>query len=321
MFVDDFPDTRLIVLDVFQLVRDRPDARFETLYMTDSNDIKALREAIKGTSVSLQLVHHTRKLDDIDPLNTMSGSTGLLGALDYCWVLQRNKSGKNGRKSREAKLTIAGRDIVENCFLVNFQTHNCRWKNMGDYDEVQESRNDFVTLILSFMHDRESWTGTATELIELLKEVSPKTALTKESVTKNLNIKAKILTERGIRVEIARTKSERSITITKSGEGFVTPIPLDAGEGINNADIDALLDDTAPIADYFEHQSDDIKKFLMERLAGGIKIKSDEIISEGTQAEGFAENDLWRVATEIGVIFETAEGGSIGTWRLGTGGM
>ena len=64
-----------------------------------------LRDITDKHSVTLMLIHHTRKMYDPDLLNTISGSTGLIGAVDSVLVLEKPK-----RTGSEAELTIANRD-------------------------------------------------------------------------------------------------------------------------------------------------------------------------------------------------------------------
>lgn len=50
-----------------------------------------LREITNKHRLTLLLIHHTRKMYDPDPLNTISGSTGLIGAVDGVFVLEKGK--------------------------------------------------------------------------------------------------------------------------------------------------------------------------------------------------------------------------------------
>ena len=56
--------------------------------------------------ISLLLVHHLRKQGDSDPLNKLSGTTGISGAMDAVFILDVSK-----RHARGATLFCTGRDI------------------------------------------------------------------------------------------------------------------------------------------------------------------------------------------------------------------
>ncbi len=125
----------------------------------------ALREVTNSHNVTLLLVHHTRKMYDPDPLNTLSGSTGLVGAVDGVWVLEKEK-----RTGTKGKLTIANRDTEGYCFKVEFDKANCRWNYLGTEEEVEENSEDILAVILDDFLEN-TFNGTATELVELLKKM------------------------------------------------------------------------------------------------------------------------------------------------------
>lgn len=89
------------------------------MYSCDYRNIGKLREALDGNTITLLLVHHTRKMYDLDPLNTLSGSTGLVGAVDGVWLLEKEK-----RTEGKGKLTITNRDTEGYCFKVEFEKTN-----------------------------------------------------------------------------------------------------------------------------------------------------------------------------------------------------
>jgi hypothetical protein len=68
-------------------------------------------------------------LKDDDPLNTLSGSMGLVGSVDGVFVLEKEE-----RTGTDAKPTIANRDTEGFCFKLRFDPDNCKWVFMGNYD-------------------------------------------------------------------------------------------------------------------------------------------------------------------------------------------
>jgi RecA-family ATPase len=100
-----FPDTKLIIIDTLERVRD---TEFDkNIYACDYRDMTMLRSITDRHKLTLLLIHHTRKLHDDDPLNTLSGSMGLVGSVDGVFVLEKEK-----RTGLDAKLTIANRDTA-----------------------------------------------------------------------------------------------------------------------------------------------------------------------------------------------------------------
>ena len=110
-------DTNLIAIDTLEHIRNGE--QNSNLYACDYQDMNRLREITDKHNVTLMLIHHTRKMYDPDPLNTISGSTGLIGAVDGVLVLEKSK-----RTGSEAKLTIANRDTEGFCFTLLFDKEN-----------------------------------------------------------------------------------------------------------------------------------------------------------------------------------------------------
>ena len=77
--------------------------------------------------IAILLIHHLRKLHDDDPMNMISGSTGLSGAADSTFVLQ-----KNSRLANIASLHCTGRDIPDRTLKLEFGEEDHVWKLLED---------------------------------------------------------------------------------------------------------------------------------------------------------------------------------------------
>jgi RecA-family ATPase len=105
-FIKQHPETVLVVVDTFQKIRSKTiDRNIYASEYDEANKIKAIADKL---NIAIMLVHHTRKLADNDPFNTISGSTGIIGACDGIMVLN-----KENRLLNRAKLNITGRDIED----------------------------------------------------------------------------------------------------------------------------------------------------------------------------------------------------------------
>lgn len=106
-FLEDFPKTKLVIIDTLQKVRDsKGSAGKAGMYGNDYDDISSIKKIADEHDISIILVHHLRKLKDgDDPFNEVSGSTGITGAADTNYVLKRKRS------SRDATLLACGRDV------------------------------------------------------------------------------------------------------------------------------------------------------------------------------------------------------------------
>ena len=78
----------------------------DTSYGNDYDEIRQLKQLADELNISLMLVHHLRKQGDRDPLNKLSGTTGIVGAVDSVFVLDKSKRGDN-----LVTLVCTGRDI------------------------------------------------------------------------------------------------------------------------------------------------------------------------------------------------------------------
>ena len=69
-----------------------------------------IRDRLKALAdkhhIAILLIHHLRKMNDDDPMNMISGTTGISGATDSNFVLKERRRG-----SGEATLYCTGRDI------------------------------------------------------------------------------------------------------------------------------------------------------------------------------------------------------------------
>jgi AAA domain len=121
---------RLIVVDV--LARIRPASKGNRpLYEVDYAALVGLHAlAIEG-GVAILVVHHTRKMAADDAMDAVSGSFGLVGAVDTILVLERRGHG--------TVLDVRGRDVESAELAVQFGKDTCRWTIMGQAAEVAQS--------------------------------------------------------------------------------------------------------------------------------------------------------------------------------------
>ena len=124
-FLTEHPATRLVVIDTLQRVRGT--GRDSNLYANDYQDIGLLKKFADKRHIAILLIHHLRKLHDDDPMNMISGSTGLSGAADSTFVLQ-----KSSRLANIASLYCTGRDIADRTLKLEFGEDDHIWKLLED---------------------------------------------------------------------------------------------------------------------------------------------------------------------------------------------
>jgi hypothetical protein len=127
---DSVSSPRLIILDTLAGVRPTRNGS-DTLYEGDYAALRDVHRLANDRAMGALALHHTRKMEADDPVDTISGSLGLAGAADTCLILARNSSGTT--------LYVRGRDIEECERAVIFGSVNCCWTLLGDAAEVHRS--------------------------------------------------------------------------------------------------------------------------------------------------------------------------------------
>jgi len=133
---------RLVIIDTLQKVR-RGSNDKESSYANDYAALEELHQLASTYGVAIVLVHHVRKMDADDPLDTVSGTTGLTGAADTILVLNRESNG--------VTLYGRGRDVEEIETAVKFDKQSMRWSILGEASEVR--RSDERSTILDVLDD------------------------------------------------------------------------------------------------------------------------------------------------------------------------
>ncbi len=205
-FINANPDTRLVVIDTLERIRNSEQDK--SMYSCDYRDINKLREVLEGNDITLVLVHHTRKMYDPDPLNTLSGSTGLVGAVDGIWVLEKEK-----RTEGIGKLTIANRDTEGYCFKVEFSKEECRWHFLGSDEDMDKSADEHLSKLIDTLVDIR-FSGTATELVEELKSIDRNFDINVRGIAKKIeSIQEQLLEKYSVKYQWERNNKGRVITL------------------------------------------------------------------------------------------------------------
>ena len=200
MFLDDHPETNLIVIDTLQKVRD---AAGDNYYAADYKDIGALKTIADDHGIAIVAVQHLRKQRDCDPHLMVSGSTGLTGAADGSYVLQKNEV-----NSPDAKLFIRGRDVEERVLTLRFDPETCVWECTGGETPIADAMktDPQMRLLISYIQKEKEFSGTVTELTQTIG-----IHVAGQALSRKLTRFQKPLAEIGIRFEKSRTGQQRGI--------------------------------------------------------------------------------------------------------------
>lgn len=142
-YLDHHAGCRLVIIDTLAMVRGRPE-RNEQPYERDYKDMGIFRTIAHRRNISILIVHHTKKQEQSDIFDMISGTTGLQGAVDTMIVLARSRGAPSG------SLNITGRDIVDDGeFAVTFHKTTGKWEILGQASEVQ--RDSKQAAVLNFL--------------------------------------------------------------------------------------------------------------------------------------------------------------------------
>jgi hypothetical protein len=137
------PEARAVFIDTLKMVRPRVTGN-KGIYDADYEALEPLVPLSAEHRVSIVVVHHTRKLAAADPLDEISGSTGLSGAADGVLVLKRDR----GRA--DAYLHVTGREIEEEAELaLRWDPDTVGWTLVGDAAEyrLNEERAEVLRVL------------------------------------------------------------------------------------------------------------------------------------------------------------------------------
>ena len=128
-FLREHPETRLFVIDTLARVRAASNGR-KSAYEIDYGDLSGLQSlAAEHPGLGVLVVHHQRKnLADDDPLDLVSGTTGLTACADTVILMSRGR----GTDSFGARMLLTGRDVEGREFALKRETGSPRWHVLGD---------------------------------------------------------------------------------------------------------------------------------------------------------------------------------------------
>lgn len=167
-YLETNPGVKCIIIDTLQKVRGIP--RGKNAYAQDYEDLGALKKYADGKGISLIIIHHANKGDaEADPFNRISGTNGIMGAVDEVVMIEKKKRG-----DEEAYLRITGRDVEAYDWVIRMDHTTCRWEYLGTEDEIdairqrlEHEKDPAVITIKALLDDSPDgrWRGTASALM------------------------------------------------------------------------------------------------------------------------------------------------------------
>ena len=205
-FVAEHTDTKLIIIDTLQKVREVGGDNYS--YANDYQIMARLKSFADAHGLCLLLVHHTRKQNADDKFDMISGTSGLLGAADGAFLLQKEK-----RTGNAATLEVSGRDQQDQKLYLIRNTETLLWDLQKAETELwKEPPEPLLDEIAELvMKDNPYWEGSPTALVALINvDIQP------HVITRKLNVLAgRLYAEHGILFRSERVHEGRKLRLWK----------------------------------------------------------------------------------------------------------
>ena len=212
------PEIRLVVVDVFQLIRG-PARRSESGYDRDYRDFKILRQIINKYGVCVLLIHHTRKMRDPDIFNQISGSVGIMGALDAALMIDREQ-----RSDSAATLYVTGRDVEQQELAIEFDSRSCQWFYRGTAEEIASGKKreaydnspviDVARKLVAYNGGK--WFGSASDILAAAKVFGVALSMDVSLISRTLSsFEGELWAWDHIKVNLTRGASSRIISLCR----------------------------------------------------------------------------------------------------------
>ena len=219
-FLTEHPATKLVVIDTLQRVRST--GSDSNLYANDYQEIGLLKKLADKRHIAILLIHHLRKLHDDDPMNMISGSTGLSGAADSAFVLQ-----KNARSANAASLHCTGRDIPDRTLKLELGEEDHIWKLLADSKTCtgasKISALQLVHLFSALLSADPAYTGTPSALSAKI-DPDGSFGITPKKVTRLALESVAALRENGILADTYRSNGKRWISLKRADRADFSPV-------------------------------------------------------------------------------------------------
>ncbi len=204
------PDTILVVVDTFQIIRSKVS---DSSYANDYEEVRKLKELADKLGITILLVHHIRKMSDTDPFNKLSGTTGLNGAMDTIFILDRSR-----RDAQGATLFCTGRDISYRQMELRM-TETCLWEVVSDSMESPEQlMPEEMLLLLELMKELGTFTGSNSDFADTYNTRFQK-SVTAKGLKQMMNRWRYALEEQGVYFENRRSNGQRILDVRHSSVG------------------------------------------------------------------------------------------------------
>ena len=219
-FLTEHPTTKLVVIDTLQRVRGT--GSDSNLYANDYQEIGLLKKLADRHHIAILLIHHLRKLHDDDPMNMISGSTGLSSAADSAFVLQ-----KNARSANAASLHCTGRDIPDRTLKLELGEDDHVWKLLADSKTCSTTSKistlQIENLLSELLRADPTYLGSPSALSAKI-DPDGNLGITPKKVTRLVRESVAALRGNGILADTYRSNGKRWISLKRADRADFLPV-------------------------------------------------------------------------------------------------
>ena len=181
--------------------------------------------------ICLLLVHHLRKMGDKDPINKLSGSTGIAGAVDAIYVLEKNE-----RIENSATLYASGRDIRDRKMKLEMEPVTCTWQLLSDSLTMPETvMPDEMVALVTLMKATLLFNGSNTDLASALSATLGR-EITAKGMKQMMNRWRFQMEALGVYFESRRSNGQKYIRVK-----YVSPQPTESASSDPSASTSSAL--------------------------------------------------------------------------------
>lgn len=221
-FLEEHPDTVLIIIDTLQMAR----GAYDQTYANDYRDLSSLKKLADAQGIAILLIHHLRKEAADDVFSRISGTTAISGAVDTSLTLVEKERG-----SGEATLYCIGRDIEYGELELGRDENNV-WRLKRDSRALSKG-GKLVLLLSEIVTARGEFIGTPTELVALIDPDGTE-GFSVRKISGQVAKSLALLGKAGIEATVRRSNGKRLIELRRAasadftGAGHSGPIDPDA---------------------------------------------------------------------------------------------
>jgi len=172
-FLDTHKNIKVIIIDTLQKIRS--ESKNSNAYGHDYKELSMVKRIADQRGICIVLIHHLKKgNENNDVFEKVSGTNGITGTVDTTFVLHR----KN-RNDEETYLSVVGRDVEYNDYILKFDKDLCKWSMISTADKYQElcqkdsyTDNTLVDTIKTLLEENNNvWSGTIRSINSKHKEL------------------------------------------------------------------------------------------------------------------------------------------------------